>query len=189
MLTLVSLAGSEPVTVDEAKLSARVDTDALDADIAALITAAREQAEHITGRCYRPQVLRAELVDWPDVSAAVPVYRPTACAVRYWTGTVIVALAGTAYVFGPGGIGGAGTALAPVAGTSWPTLGAQPVGPRVLIELTAGPASSADVPESVKLYIKAQVSAWIKTPEALSGGQLVANPLFERLLDRERLWA
>ena len=52
---------------------------------------------------------------------------------------------------------------------------------------TAGPAAPADVPEKVKLYIKANVAAWIKTPEATATGALALNPLFERLLDSQEL--
>lgn len=177
----------DPVTVVEAKLAARVDGDELDALITGAITGAREAAEHITGRCYRPQVLRAELPDWPAACEAISVNRATDCVVKYWNGTDLVTLADTAYEFASGGIGGNGTVLAPKIGTSWPALADRAVGPRVQIDLTAGAASPAAVPEQVKTYIKASVAAWLKTPEALAGGALAPNPLFERLLDAEIL--
>jgi uncharacterized phiE125 gp8 family phage protein len=184
----------DPVTVAEVKVAARIDTDALDAELASLITSAREQAEHLTGRCYRGQVLRAELADWPADTDALAVHNATASAVRYWTGVDFSAspLDSSAYVYAPGGIGNNGTVLAPATGTSWPVLADRPVGPRVRIDLTAGPAPGAEaatVPESVRTVIKAVVSAWVKSPEALSNGVLTVNPLFERLLDGERLFA
>lgn len=189
MPTRLSYTGDEPVTVEEAKLAARVDTDALDAEVEGLITAAREQAEHITGRCYRGQVLREELADWPADTDAIAVHAATACEVRYWTGSAWSApLNSGFYEYAPGGIGNNATVLAPAAGTSWPALAERAVGPRVRIDLTAGPASAAAVPEQVKRYIKAMVSAWIVQPEALVDGRLQPNPLLARLLDAERLW-
>lgn len=178
----------EPVSPAEAKLAARVDTDALDDAIASLITAAREQAELITGKCYRPQVRRQELSSWPAACDAIDVHAATACEVRYWTSAGWSApLSSAAYVFAPGGIGGDGTVLAPITGTSWPALADRPVGPHVRIDLTTGPDSAADVPECVKLYIKASVAAWLKNPEALALATLVHNPLHARLLDGETL--
>lgn len=177
----------EPVSLAEAKLAARVDGDELDDLINGYIAAAREAAEHITGRCYRPQVLRTELADWPAACDAIAVHQATACVARRWDGTQFAAVAGAAFVFAPGGIGNNGTVLAPLAGTNWPDPADRPVGPRVQIDLTAGPASPADVPEQVKTYIKATVAAWLKTPEALAGNSLAPNPLFERLLDQQRL--
>ena len=186
MLTLISLSGLEPVTLAEAALAARVDGPELDAFILGAITSARESAEQITGRAYRPQVKRESLVDWPTKPIAV--HAATACAVSYWSGSAWVTLAEAAYVFVPAD-SGSGTVLAPALGTSWPTLGAIAAGPRVRIDLTAGPASPVDVREAVKLYIKASVAAWIKSPEALTGDRLQRNPLFDSLLDEQRLWS
>lgn len=185
MPTLQTLSGFEPVTLAEAKLAARVDVAELDGEIGGLITAAREQAEQITGRRYRPQVLRESLADWPALPIAV--HAATACAISYWTaGSTWATLAPSAYVFAPAG---ACTVVVPALGSSWPVLGAVAAGPRVRIDLTAGPAAPAEVPESVKTYIKASVAAWVKDTEALIDQRMVANPMFDRLLDAERLWA
>ncbi len=186
MPTTISTAGTEPVTAEEAKLAARVDSSAMDDLIEGLITAAREQAEHITGRVYREQVLREELDDWPAATDAIAVHGATAAEVSYWTGsTWSAALAGSAYVFAPGGIGNNGTVLAPAAGTNWPTLGERPVGPRVRIDLTVTPRP---VPESVKQFIKAAVATWVNNPDAMQDKSRAVSPLFERLLDAERLF-
>lgn len=183
----LSTSGAEPVTLDEAKDAARfglTETD-LDGLIPGIITAAREQAEQITGRCYRPQVLRTELVDWPAADNVLPVFMATDCAVSYWNGSTFVNLSSSQYLYAAEG---SGTVLAPVTGGSWPTLGERPVGARVRIDLTAGPAAPADVDESVKLYIKASVAAWVNNPEAVQARTLDVSPLFERLLDRQKLY-
>lgn len=179
---------SEPVTVDEAKLASRIDTDDLDALIAGFITAARESAEHITGRKYRLQVLREERVDWPCTDERLPVFQPTACVVRTWNGTDWTVLDASAYEFAADSLTGTRTVLAPVPGTSWPDLVERAVGPRVQIDLTAGPDDPAAVPEQVKLYIKAQVAAWIANPEAAQAKSLAVSPLYERLLDEQKLY-
>jgi hypothetical protein len=192
MLQLISLSGVEPVTTDEAKLAARVDNDlgdtsSLDPLIAGLITSAREAAEHLTGRKYRPQVLRAELVDWAEAEEGLPVFAATACTVRTWNGSGWTELSISAYEYAADNVTGTRTVLAPALGTSWPTLLERAVGPRIQVDLTAGPASPATVPEQVKLFIKAQVSAWVNNPDAASTKALEVSPLAARLLDAENL--
>jgi uncharacterized phiE125 gp8 family phage protein len=176
----------EPVTLAEAKLAARVDGEDLDDLILGYITSAREQAEHITGRRYRAATLRHELVDWPRSTDAFPVHEATGCAISHWDGSGWVGLDAAAFVFAPGGIGNNGTVVAPLA--SWPQLGSRPAGPRVRVDITAGPASRASVPAQVKTFIKASVSAWVNNPDAVQGRALTVSPLFERLLDAQRLY-
>lgn len=178
---------TEPVTVDEAKLASRLDSDdvALDGLIAGLITAAREQAEQITGRLYVPAVVRQELAAWPAATDVFHVHAPRAVAVSYWSGSAWVDLAGASFSFAGDGNG---TVIAPVLNTSWPTLGETAVGPRVKVDISAGPLDPSGAPEQVKLYIKALVSVWIRNPDAAQARALEPNPLFDRLLDREKLW-
>lgn len=184
----ITTTGDEPVSVAEVKLAARLDGDELDGLIATRITTAREEAEQLTGRAYRPGVFRVELEDWPASTKALAVYRPTACEVRYWSGIEMVELADGAYAFAPGGPGGAGTVVAPAVGSAWPQLGVRAVGPRVQIDLTAGPESPDDVAACVKTFISATVCAWLNNVEALADKDLLTSPLMARLLDGERLW-
>lgn len=197
MPTRLSHPGPEPVSVAAAKLAASVDADitAWDTDIADLISAARESAEHITGRTYRRTVWREVLADWPAVTDAIRVHGASACEISYWTGAAWAPLDPAAYVYAPGGIGETGTCIAPsLAAGSWPVLGAVALGPRVRIDLTAGPTVPAEgqpvaVPAQVDRYIKAHVAAWRDTPAALRvSQQLTVNPLLASLLDAERLW-
>lgn len=192
MLNRISTTGNEPVTAAEVKVAARVDNDlgatsSLDGLIGTLIATAREQAEQLTGRTYRQSVYLVELEDWPAVTDVLQVYRPSACVVRYWTGTAFAALPEAAYAFAAGGPGGVGTLLAPALGSAWPSLGLRALGRRVEIELTAEPPAS--MPACVKTFITASVAAWLKTPEALAAAALGPHPLFVSLLHGENLLA
>lgn len=179
----------EPVTLADAKLAARLDADdtTLDSFVTGAISAAREGAERITGRSYLQRAQLVELTDWPSADQVLPHYQPSACAVSYFDTTGSwVTLATDQYELGALRNG---TILAPTfAAAAWPVLGQRTVGPRVRITLTAGPADPADVPAAVKLYIKANVAAWVDNPAAMAAGSLQVSPLFERLLDRERLY-
>jgi uncharacterized phiE125 gp8 family phage protein len=190
-LLAYTASGDEPVSVADARLACRLDDDAseLDLDLATSITAAREQAEQITGRCYRQQVLRQELTDWPEAGVRIPVWPVSDIAISYraaatpdtWT-----PLPGTVFAWGayfPS------TVLTRKTGQQWPTLADADGMPRVRLDLTAGPASPATVPGSVRRYILATVAAWLEVPAAQRVGQAIQpNPLHERLLDAERLW-
>lgn len=185
-MILLTAPTAEPVTLDEAKLAARIsDTTAFDALVPGLIQAARQMAEQETGRQLMAQTWRTELGDWPAASDVIGVHQATAAAISYWDGAAWVELAGSAYVFGAAD---SGTAVAPVAGSSWPALGDRPVGPRVRVDLTAGAASAAAVPECIKLYIKSLVAWWVDNPSAGAPGSLQAAPFLRNLLDPVRLW-
>ncbi|HEY1399822.1 hypothetical protein [Roseateles sp.] len=175
----------EPVTVEQAALAARVDeVDELYDLIATLITTARESAEHITGRFYRTGVYVWDGMNWPTV--VLQVVDVTSAKVTYWNGTAMVELASGAYVCTPA-VGRPGTVFAPAIGQALPQLASIAAGARVRIELTVN-VDPLTVPASVQTYIKAQVSAWLKNPEALTAAAVAANPLYERLLDRQRIY-
>jgi uncharacterized phiE125 gp8 family phage protein len=177
---------TEPVTLAEAKVAARVDDSRFDSLLPGFISAARAMAEQETGRQFMAQTWRTDLEDWPAADATIHVHRATAAAVTYWNGSAFVSLAGSGYVYHPLGNG---TALVPAIGAAWPELGAIAGGPRVRIDLTAGAASAADVPEGVKTYIKALVVQMLESPSLAAASVAEANPLLGRLLDPYRLWA
>ena len=62
---LVTPPALEPVTLAELKDHARIDDDADDTYLTALITAARELVERTTGRCLITQTWRLTLDNWP----------------------------------------------------------------------------------------------------------------------------
>ena len=178
----------EPVSVAEAKTAARVDLDitAMDDEIQSLITAARIEAEHITRRIYRRRQITFERSGWPTSSEPFGVCDASSCEISYysadgnWT-----PLDASEFKFA---VVSNRTYLAPAIGRTWPVLGALPVGMPVRITITGGPASRDEVPETVKRYIKAHVSAWLKNPGAIASASLVGNPLYDGLLDSKRLW-
>lgn len=183
---LLTAPTAEPVTLDEAKLAARIGgSTAFDALVPGLIVAARQLAEQETGRQLMAQTWRTELTDWPASTDVIAVHQATSAAVSYWTGSAWMTMADAGYEFGALDNG---TALAPAISTSWPTLGDKAVGPRVRIDLTAGATDAADVPECVKLYIKALVAHWVDNPSAAASNRTVEAPFLRLLLDPARIY-
>ena len=172
----------EPVTVDEAKASARVDGPEWDDIIAGAIVSAREVAEQETGQRFIAQTWRTELADWPAAGDVFAVHRPSAVAVSYWDGSAFQTLSGFAWAPVDGGFG-----VVPALASSFPTLGEIAIGPRVRIDATAGAATAADVRECVKTFIKALVTVMVHDP-ALSAHD-AAGPLLLRMLDPVRTYA
>jgi Phage gp6-like head-tail connector protein len=65
ILELITPPAIEPITLAEAKAHARVDSSDDDVYLTALITAAREMIERMTGRALISQTGRLTLDDWP----------------------------------------------------------------------------------------------------------------------------
>lgn len=177
--------GDEPVTIEEAARWARVDDLEESAlDIASLITAARRCAEVYTGRVYKSTVRKWTGWTWPaDVIKEADV---TSGRVFYWDGAAMVELDPSAYLM-TAAVGRLGTVVVPQLGMAWPDLSPKAAGARVRIEMTFT-RNPVDVDETVKLFIKAQVSGWFNNPDAVSSKKLEADPRLERLLDGERAW-
>ena len=176
----------EPVTLDEAKTAARYSEDGLDDLITGVIAAARKQAEHITQRVYRRRTFAFELDEWPEEGYRVPVFEPDVCTISYFNESrAWQDMSSGAFEFAAIG---SGAEIAPALDTTWPALGRRAVGARVRVTFTAGPVSRDDVDEQVKLYIKASVSAWINNPDAVQAKALTLSPLFEHLLDEQKVY-
>lgn len=180
MLTRISTTGSEPVSLEVAKLAARVDSDDLDTLIQSWITAGREAAEHLTGRQFRSGGFRWSGADWP--AKELPVLGADGAQVMHWDGVRFVELDGSAYVCTEA-IEHPGTIVAPALGAVWPALPPIAAGARVQIVVTVD-VNPDLVPACVKTFICANVAAWLKNPEALTGASVVCNPLYDRLLDQ-----
>lgn len=171
----------EPVTLAEAKTAARIDGTVWDSIVTASIKAAREYAEHLTGRHFMQQVQRFELDAFPDADEVLSVYRPTAVAVSYWNGSTFAALA-TPAAFAWDSVDH-GFSVAPALGTSWPTLADKAIGHRVRIDATVGATDAAAVPECAKTFVKAMVTVMVHDPSLTV--QLVGEtqPHLLRILD------
>lgn len=180
-------AATEPVTLAEAKLAARISgTSDFDAMIPGLISAARQMAEQETGREMVRKVRRQTFDSWPDPGVVLPVNGAASVAISYWDGAAWTALDGAAFVFFELGTG---TGIAPAIGTAWPALGAVAGGARVRVDITAGPVDPTTADACVKVYIKALVGWWIDNPGAVAQGNMQPAPYLRNLLDPVRLWA
>jgi hypothetical protein len=175
----------EPVTLEQAKIAARVDGPEWDDIITAAIVAARQVAEQETGQRFITQTWRIELADWPASTDIFAVYRPSAVAVSYWTGSAWVTLTNATQV--AWGIVQGGFAVVPPLSGSFPALGDVAIGPRVRLDVTSGEPDASTVPECVKTFIKALVTVMVHDP-ALQASD-AAGPLLRGLLDPVRTFA
>lgn len=84
MLKIVTAATTEPIDLAEAKLFLRVDTDADDTLIAALIAAAREFAEHYTQASFANVAYELALDAFPLDAISLPsAANPTVESIKY----------------------------------------------------------------------------------------------------------
>lgn len=186
---LITPPSSEPVTLAEAKLHLRVDHDAEDALISALIASARAQCEHILGRSIMPQTWETVLDDFP-VNNDIELLNPNVISItsiKYIDALTAneTTLAVNQYALDkdsePGWV-------MPASGASWPAT--LPVANAVRVRYEAGYADAASVPEPIKSWIKLVVGSWYKNRETAGENAQTALPreLTDGLLDRYRIW-
>lgn len=185
-LKLITPPALEPVTLAEANLHLRISGAAEDALITALITAARQHAEHITERAFVTQTWELALDAFPAAEIRLP--KPallSIVSVKYDdTAAVEQTLAGSAYTADvhaqPGW-------LLPAVGATWP--GTLDAANAVRIRYTAGygPAA-ADVPAGIKAWMLLRIGALYRNREELADGRLAVPPFVDRLLDPYRIW-
>lgn len=175
MQTQLTPPAAEPLTLAEAKLHLRVDADLTDDDtlISALIVAARQQAEHRTGRALVTQQWRLGLACFPDDSLELP--KPKLLSVESITyldgdGSRQTISAADYEVITDELIG----RVVPAYGKAWPTSIRSRPG-CVQVSYTCGYGAAADVPQSIKAWMLLAIGAWYENREALTSGQPVAE--------------
>lgn len=175
-----------PVSLIEAKAHLRVDTTDDDLLITALIGSATELAEQATGRALMAQTWQLSLDTFPCAAelTRVPVQAVTSLVYADVTGTdQTLALANYTLCnsddYSP-------ARVVPAWSKSWPAIRSQPNAVR--ITYTAGYASAALVPESIKSWIKLMVGAMYENREAVNEVQTFALGFADRLLDRYKVW-
>lgn len=191
-LELITPPATEPVTLDEAKQHLRVDTDADDNLISALITVARQSAEAKTGRALMPQTWKLSLSAFPQycnphhysslrngMSRRIKLPRPP------FAGIVSVAyvdragvaqtLDNAAYVIGRENMA---ATLRPAYNTVWPTT--RDDDNVVNVTFSAGYASAAEVPEPIKAWMKIMIGTLYENREAVLHGLTAAASFMPR---------
>jgi len=185
MLTQLVAPASEPLALADVKLHLRVDADITEDDslITALIVAARQQAEHRTGRALVTQQWRLGLDQFPDDSLELPLPKlQSVQSVTYLDADgVRQTLAGAKYDVVTDELVGR---LLPAFGKTWPDCRIRPGS--VQVSYTCGYGAAADVPQSIKAWMLLAIAAWYENREALTAGQPVAELprcFWEGLLD------
>lgn len=178
----------EPVSLAEAKYHCRVEeSDAQeDAFIAALITAAREQAEHETGRALCTQTRELVLDAFPEA------FILRGAPIQSLVSLKFIDPAGVEQTLDP-----ADTLLdkdmepgylTPAYGKGWP--GAREVPNAVRVRYVCGYGDAAVVPKSIKHWMLLAIGAWHAQREAFAEGVVSALPdrFWHRLLDPVRIY-
>lgn len=187
-LKLLTSAAEEPVTLAEAKLHCRVDgteDDALFTGV--IIPAAREAAEHRTGRALVTQQWELSLEAFQVGAFDLP--KPSLQSVesiKYRdTAGILQTLDPAAYTVHTSALVGK---VAPAYGSSWPATRSQL--DAVIVSFTAGYGDRTKVPAGLKSWILLAIGTLYENREAFASGQTVELPggFWDRLLDPYIVW-
>jgi len=175
-----------PVSPAEAKLHLRVDGADDDTLITAMLWAACQAAEQLTGRALMPQAWQLACDQFPAtlVLTRVPVVSVNSIIYVDSAGADIT-LPNTEYSLDNACEFGFASVV-PAYGKSWPSARVQPNSVRVIYQ--AGYANADAVPESIKAWIKLQVGAMYENRELEGAVQTYALGFADRLLDRYKVW-
>ena len=187
-LKLITAPATEPVTLTEAKAHCRVDGTDDDALITALITAARQQGEHRTGRAFITQTWELALDAFPEAEIELqlpPVQSIT--SVKYLDSSEVEQTISSAeYSLDTYGIR---NWVIPSYGYDWPsTLDAANA---VKVRFVTGYGAASAVPESLKAWILLAIGTLYANREAVIAGTTGELPrdLFDGLLDPYRTYS
>lgn len=192
-LKLITAPAAEPVTLTEAKLHLRVDHSTDDDLITALIAAARQKAEHLTGRALISQTWERVLDAFPPVSIELgkaPVASITSVTYTSTAGTDVV-MDSADYTLDAITDEGRGWLLPSAALSVWPTTYDTVNAVRVRFVAGFG-ASGASVPEIIRQFMLLEIGTLYKMRESIVAGVSISElpgGFHERLLDPYRNWA
>lgn len=190
MLRLVTAPSLEPLTLVEAKAHLRVDTEDDDTEIAALVTAAREHIEMLTGRALVSQVWELVLREFPAEQDDIVLPRGALSGVthaKYYDGDGVLQTltVTTDYVVDTGPPLGPGRVILAY-GKSWPSTRDQ--WDAVQVRYTVG-WSQAEVPEALKSACKLALGELYEHRTQATTGTIVADlPAFRALLGPYRVY-
>lgn len=185
-LVLITAPAEEPVTLSEAKLHLRVDHSADDTLITALIVAAREQAEHKTGRVLVTQTWEQVLDAFPadEMRLDVPPVQSITSVKYLDEAGDEQTLDGAAYSLDAAKLPGW---LFPA--SEWPATydGAN----AVRVRMVCGYGAASAVPATIKAWMLLHVGAGYRQREAFAQGAAPAelpNRYVDALLDSARVY-
>lgn len=164
-LQLTVAPTAEPVTLAEAKLWCRVDTDAEDGLLTALVKAARQYAERAADRSLMPQTWALTLPGFPEEGGRIELPRPPLISVL---SVVYVAADGTSTTLAADQYE-VNAAAEP--GCLWPSYSASvwPVARELAVAVTAtyraGYSDASLIPEGVRLAMRLMVATWYRDRE------------------------
>jgi uncharacterized phiE125 gp8 family phage protein len=186
-LKLITAATALAVSLVEAKAHLRVTASDDDTLITAMITAATEVAEQMTGRAIMPQTWELTLDAFPDAFELTRIPAASITSLKYYdTAGVLTTMDGAAYTLDIADDYGFAYVV-PAYGLTWPTAREQINA--VVVRYVAGYANAAAVPESIKSWIKLQISAMYENRELEGIAQTHKLGFADRLLDRYRVFA
>lgn len=181
-LKVITPVATEPVTLAEAKLHLRVDHSVDDTLISSLISAAREECEHLLERAVSGQTLELSIDEFPADGIKLP--RPPVMSITSVTyvdedGVTQTMASGDYYLDDAQ----APAWLLPAYGLDWPAARAE--ANAVKVRYVAG---YADCPELIRAWILLRVGTLYANREADSDKPALPSPFADRLLDRYRIW-
>lgn len=191
-LKLITPASALAVSLVEAKEHLRVTEAAEDTLITAMITAATETAEQITGRAIMPQTWELTLDAFPDAFELTRIPASAVTSLKYYDASgVLTTMAAESYTMDIADDYGFAYVV-PAYGLTWPT--ARDQINAVALRFTAGYANAAAVPEGIKSWIKLQVSSMFENREGESYSSravsaTVKMSFVDALLDRYKVYS
>lgn len=183
-LSLVTAPTAEPVLVSlaDAKTHLRVDVTTDDALITALLQAAREAIEQVTGRALLTQRWTLTLDGFPAAGEALELPKPPLAAtpavvLQYRdTAGVLQTWAASKYLVArPAGPTALPAYIHPAPDEAYPIAQARP--DAVIVDFTCGVASAADLPAAYKAAMLLLVGHFYEHREAVGAGALAELPL------------
>lgn len=187
-LITITPPDAEPVSVDDVKLSARVDAETFDDQLALLlIPAIRAEAEHRLGRRLITQTVELVLDAFPsgEIDLRLPSVQSVTSIKYLDTAGAEQTVINTDYSLD--------TAASPArvlldTDAAWPATADVPNAVRVRYVVGYGD-DDASVPANIRLWITAHVVQALDNPSGLNTAALQPMPFLDRLLDAERFYS
>lgn len=191
-LKLITAPAIEPITRQEAKLHCRIIADVADVSphpedtlVDGLIAAARQEAEHLTGRALITQTWELALDQFDDSIKLPKPPLASVASVKYLDSAgILQTLPNTGYLLDDHS---EPARLLPAYGTSWPATRIQPNA--VLIRYDAGYGLAANVPQAIKQWMLLQIGAMFENRESTVQGNVTSLQFADGLLDPFRIWS